>query len=93
MPTASVIVCFYNEHYHTLLRTVHSILDRTPSAILHEIVLVDDYSDIEGLHMDVQKYISENLDSRVKLYKTKRREGLIRARMFGANHSTGKVCM
>lgn len=46
LPTASVIICFYNEHFETLLRTVHSILDRTPSRLLHEILLIDDHSDL-----------------------------------------------
>jgi len=46
LPSASIIVCFYNEAWSALLRTVHSILDRTPSHLVHEIILVDDYSDL-----------------------------------------------
>ena len=42
---ASIIICFYNEEPHTLYRTVFSVLDRTPSNLLHEILLVDDNSD------------------------------------------------
>lgn len=45
LPSASIVICFYNEHFETLLRTVHSILDRTPSH-LQEILLVDDNSDL-----------------------------------------------
>lgn len=44
--SASVVICFYNEHFETLLRSVHSILDRTNNDLLHEIILVDDFSDI-----------------------------------------------
>ena len=44
MPTASVIVIFHNEGWSTLFRTVHSVLDRSPPELLHEIVLCDDYS-------------------------------------------------
>lgn len=46
LPLASVVICFYNEDYNTLLRTVHSITDHTPDSLLHEILLVDDSSDI-----------------------------------------------
>jgi polypeptide N-acetylgalactosaminyltransferase len=46
LPAASVVICFYNEDYNTLLRTVHSILNRTPHALLHEILLIDDNSEI-----------------------------------------------
>lgn len=48
LPTASVIICFYNEAWSTLLRTVHSVLDKTPEYLLQEIILVDDYS-TEGI--------------------------------------------
>ena len=44
LPTASVILCFHDEAWPTLLRTVHSILDTAPRALLQEIILVDDLS-------------------------------------------------
>ena len=42
--TTSVIICFHNEHFNTLQRTVYSVLDRTPRHLLHEVILVDDHS-------------------------------------------------
>ena len=45
LPVASVIIVFHNEALTVLLRTVHSVLDRTPPHLLKEVILVDDYSD------------------------------------------------
>ena len=45
LPTTSVVVIFHNEGWSVLLRTVHSVLDRSPPQILEEIILVDDFSD------------------------------------------------
>jgi polypeptide N-acetylgalactosaminyltransferase len=42
LPSASVVVCYFHEEFRTLLRTVHSIVDRTPKSVLREIILVND---------------------------------------------------
>lgn len=42
--TSSVVIVFHNEGWSTLMRTVHSVIKRTPRKYLAEIVLIDDFS-------------------------------------------------
>ncbi|OXB71427.1 UNVERIFIED_CONTAM: hypothetical protein H355_014115 [Colinus virginianus] len=91
LPFASVIICFYNEALSALLRTVHSVLDRTPAHLLHEIILVDDNSELADLKKDLVDYVKTQLPKTTKLVRNEKREGLIRGRMIGASHATGQV--
>ncbi|XP_069770944.1 polypeptide N-acetylgalactosaminyltransferase 11 isoform X1 [Narcine bancroftii] len=91
LPSASIIICFYNEAFSALLRTVQSVLDRSPSNLLHEIILVDDSSDFINLKDELEEYIWKALPGKVKLVRNSEREGLIRGRMIGASHATGDV--
>lgn len=83
LPTASVILVFHNEGWSTLLRTVHSVINRSPPQFLHEIVLVDDKSELEHLHDRLEQEIKKPYYSKVKLVRNPEREGLIRARNNG----------
>ncbi|XP_046575638.1 probable N-acetylgalactosaminyltransferase 7 [Haliotis rubra] len=90
LPSASVVVVFYNEGNSTLLRTVHSIINRSPPSLLKEVVLVDDGSTKDHLKKPLESYI-RRFKGLVKLYRNEERLGLIGARMRGAREATGDV--
>ncbi|VDN55117.1 unnamed protein product [Dracunculus medinensis] len=92
LPLTSIIICYYNEAPSALIRMVNSILDRTPSNLIQEIILVDDSSDSESSVESLKIYAHENWSSDlVRMLRTEKNEGLIRARLFGAKHATGQV--
>ena len=67
LPSTSVIVIFHNEAWSVLLRTIHSVLDRSDASILKEVIVVDDFSDFAHLQEPLQEYI-DKLD-KVKLVR------------------------
>lgn len=90
-----------------MIRSIHSIIDRTSQNILKEIILVDDYSD-NDIFDKVKNYTSNlsnfatqsnsiegrlnsEISVNIKVFRTEKREGLIRARIFGANQSREDV--
>lgn len=87
LPTTSVIIIFHNEGWTTLLRTVWSVINLSPPELIKEIILVDDMSTWTFLKRPLQDYI-EVLPEQIKLIRTLKREGLIRARLIGASHAT-----
>uniref|UniRef100_A0ABM5FL73 Polypeptide N-acetylgalactosaminyltransferase n=1 Tax=Pogona vitticeps TaxID=103695 RepID=A0ABM5FL73_9SAUR len=89
LPNTSVIIPFHNEGWSSLLRTVHSVLNRSPPELIAEIVLVDDFSDREHLKKHLEDYMAKF--PKVRILRTKKREGLIRTRMLGASAASGDV--
>jgi polypeptide N-acetylgalactosaminyltransferase len=91
LPTVSVIIIFHNEVKSVLLRAVHSIFNRTPHELLHEILLVNDFSSNEDLYKPLEDYISLNFPPKVRIKNLTKRSGLIVTRMEGAREATGEV--
>ncbi|XP_064648312.1 polypeptide N-acetylgalactosaminyltransferase 5-like isoform X2 [Lineus longissimus] len=89
LPDTSVIICFHNEAWSVLLRTVHSVLDRSPPHLIKEVILVDDFSNMPHTKDPLDEYVAKL--GKVKVLRMKKREGLIRARLFGAAAATGTV--
>uniref|UniRef100_A0A8C6MD71 Polypeptide N-acetylgalactosaminyltransferase n=1 Tax=Nothobranchius furzeri TaxID=105023 RepID=A0A8C6MD71_NOTFU len=85
--TSSVIIVFHNEGWSTLMRTIHSVIKRTPRQFLAEIVMIDDFSNKVHLKERLEEYIKQ-WNGLVKLFRNEKREGLIQARSIGAKKAT-----
>lgn len=113
LPTTSIIIAFHNEAWSVLLRTVWSIINRSPKHLLREILLVDDastrstlenrqtkkkiwitkvlfLSTIEFLGKQLDDYVA-TLPVQTKVLRLPKREGIIAARLLGANNASGEV--
>ncbi|XP_070155759.1 polypeptide N-acetylgalactosaminyltransferase 5 isoform X1 [Polyergus mexicanus] len=90
LPDTSIVIVFHNEAWTTLLRTVWSVINRSPRSLLKEIILVDDASEREHLKQDLEDYVT-TLPVPTYVYRTEKRSGLIRARLLGAKHVKGQV--
>ncbi|XP_005725499.1 polypeptide N-acetylgalactosaminyltransferase 10 [Pundamilia nyererei] len=89
LPNTTIIIPFHNEGWSSLLRTVHSVLNRSPPQLIAEIILVDDFSDKEHLKVALEEYMVRL--PKVRILRTKKREGLIRTRLLGAAAAKGEV--
>ncbi|KAL4226420.1 polypeptide N-acetylgalactosaminyltransferase [Mactra antiquata] len=81
LPAVSIILTFRDEPFVTLLRTVYSILETSPTHLIKEIILVDDGSEDEEL-LSAVKVHAANVD-KLKLIRNERSLGLMRARQRG----------
>jgi len=90
LPPTSVIIVFHNEAWSTLLRSIHSVISRSPLSLLTEIILVDDASEHTHLGTQLEEYVT-GLPVLVKVLRSKTRIGLIRARLLGADNASGPV--
>ncbi|XP_019635132.1 PREDICTED: polypeptide N-acetylgalactosaminyltransferase 13-like isoform X1 [Branchiostoma belcheri] len=94
LPRMSVVIVFHNEAWCTLLRSVHSIINRTPRDYLEEIILVDDASEREHLGSQLERglrRVTKETGVPVKLERMGKRSGLIRARLRGSGVAKGPV--
>ncbi|KAF7627207.1 Glyco_trans_2-like domain-containing protein [Meloidogyne graminicola] len=90
LPRASVIIVFTDEYFSVLLRTVHSVINRTPEHLLREVVLIDDFSQLENLGLPLIEHLRQ-FGSKVRLLRAHNRLGLIRAKLAGAKYARGDV--
>lgn len=52
LPKVSIILSFYNEPFTMVMRTIYSILKRSPLELIEEIILLDDCSDDRALKLN-----------------------------------------
>jgi polypeptide N-acetylgalactosaminyltransferase len=85
-----VVFPVFDEHWSTLLRSIYSILNRSPPHLIKEIILVNDHSRRKVLYEPLEGFIAKHLP-KVQLIHLAERSGLIKARVEGAKASTGDV--
>ncbi|EDX10587.1 uncharacterized protein Dsimw501_GD12542 [Drosophila simulans] len=84
--TVSIVIAIQQEHPHTLLRTIYSVITQTSPHLLKEIVLVHDgHPDIDLIRHIHHKFpIVIQLDMESLM-------GIIQARLTGASIATGDI--
>lgn len=89
---ASIVIIYTNEIWSALVRTIWSVVARSPPELLREIILVDDFSSDESLGAPLDQYIADYFggeDGLVRVIRLPKREGLIRARLIGKRVRNG----
>lgn len=85
-----MVIVFHNEAWSALTRTIWSVITQSPTELLKEIILVDDYSEHDVLGQKLDDYIAD-LPATVILVRQEIRKGLVQARLEGEKRSTADV--
>lgn len=90
--SASVIICFHKEAFSALVRTIASVIERTPPQLLQEVILVDDFSDNADESEKLAVFLEHHYPyGKVRVVHSHSRLGLIGARVMGAKEASGDV--
>ncbi|XP_063073129.1 probable polypeptide N-acetylgalactosaminyltransferase 8 isoform X2 [Engraulis encrasicolus] len=94
LPTLSVVLIYLDEALSILKRAITSIINRTPSHLLREIILVDDHSSKEDLKQPLNAFVNlihETKPGLIKLIRHSTQLGLSSARISGWKAATADV--
>ncbi|XP_012664758.1 probable polypeptide N-acetylgalactosaminyltransferase 8 [Otolemur garnettii] len=94
LPSLSVILIFVNEALSVIERAITSIINRTPSPLLKEIILVDDFSSNGELKVYLDEKIkvyNQKYPGLLKIIRHTERKGLAQARNTGWEAATADV--
>ncbi|XP_023166003.2 putative polypeptide N-acetylgalactosaminyltransferase 13 isoform X1 [Drosophila hydei] len=89
----SVVISFHNEARSMLLRTILTLISRTPQEYLHELIVIDDGSEDVGLLASLERHLTaayaERGRPRLIFSRNLNRKGLIWSRNEGARLASG----
>lgn len=87
----TVIIAFHDEHLSVLLRSITSIINRSPVELLKQIVLVDDDSNLPELGQQLEEIVAQNFPKIIQILRLPERRGSIKARMEAIKVSSCQV--
>lgn len=91
LPRISIIITFNNENFVVFKRTLVSLYNRTPHELIEEVILVNDNSTLDDLFEPLQKFKDESFpDFKFKIINLSTRQGLMKARVIGAEAATSE---
>ncbi|XP_052067230.1 polypeptide N-acetylgalactosaminyltransferase 13-like [Mytilus californianus] len=88
---ASIVIPVRDESWKILLRTLHSILSRTPLNLLQEIILVDDNSKMDYMKGRLDWYISHLQKVKIIRLEEKKGRSLMVARQEGIDKAVSDI--
>lgn len=84
-PAISVVIPARNEEDDLLIKTIEYLFKETPESLLHEIIIVDDQSDVPIQNV-VDRLITNSTEkSKVHVIRLDARQGLTNAKTIGAS--------
>lgn len=83
LPKTSIIIIIHNEAWSTLIRSLWSVITRSPKELIKEILIVDDKSTHDYLGDQLDKYV-KTLPIHTEVLRMKERLGIVTARLHGA---------